>query len=135
MIYVRALICFRHLCDWHLKFLSSIFAHNARRNCRGNPFCLNALGEKRWFEDLDESRWNDFDPESERRPEVRVDLKSCCCSSRGLYFISFFLSFSLNQSVLIVFETMYFCQTKLNETSVLPVQLVYCNDSFCLDRS
>ncbi|PVD36729.1 hypothetical protein C0Q70_03716 [Pomacea canaliculata] len=48
-----------------------------KRNCRGNPFCLNALGEKRWFEDLDESRWNDFDPESERRPEGHfVGLKN-----------------------------------------------------------
>ncbi|XP_071116349.1 ubiquitin carboxyl-terminal hydrolase 48-like [Haliotis cracherodii] len=38
-----------------------------KRNCRGNPFCLNALGEKSWFAKLDERRWHDFDPQTERR--------------------------------------------------------------------
>lgn len=47
-----------------------------RRNCRGNPFCLNALGEKSWFKELDESRWHDFDPESERREEVSLHVDS-----------------------------------------------------------
>ena len=48
-----------------------------RRNCRGNPFCLNGLGEKSWFKEIDESRWHDFDPESERREEVSsVHMKS-----------------------------------------------------------
>ncbi|XP_046553615.1 LOW QUALITY PROTEIN: ubiquitin carboxyl-terminal hydrolase 48-like [Haliotis rubra] len=38
-----------------------------KRNCRGNPFCLNALGEKSWFAKLDERKWHDFDPQTERR--------------------------------------------------------------------
>lgn len=48
-----------------------------KRNCRGNPFCLNGLGEKRWFEELDESKWHEFDPEGERRSEGHfVGLKN-----------------------------------------------------------
>ncbi|KAK7093901.1 ubiquitin carboxyl-terminal hydrolase 48-like [Littorina saxatilis] len=48
-----------------------------RRNCRGNPSCLNGLGERAWFKELDESRCQDFDPESERRDEGKfVGLKN-----------------------------------------------------------
>ncbi|KAK7476526.1 hypothetical protein BaRGS_00032206, partial [Batillaria attramentaria] len=48
-----------------------------KRNCRGNPFCLNGLGEKHWFEELDESKWHEFDPEGERRAEGQfVGLKN-----------------------------------------------------------
>ncbi|KAL8578268.1 hypothetical protein ACOMHN_005659 [Nucella lapillus] len=48
-----------------------------RRNCKGNPFCLNGLGEKTWFKELDESQWNDFNPENERREEGKfVGLKN-----------------------------------------------------------
>ncbi|XP_041378372.1 ubiquitin carboxyl-terminal hydrolase 48-like isoform X2 [Gigantopelta aegis] len=38
-----------------------------KRNCRGNPFCLNGLGEKAWFAQLDERPYHDFDPDAERR--------------------------------------------------------------------
>ena len=57
-------------CRWFCIDLWVMGCVCCRRNCRGNPFCLNGLGEKSWFKELDESRWHDFDPESERREEV-----------------------------------------------------------------
>lgn len=42
-----------------------------RRNCKGNPFCLNGLGERSWMDEIDESQWNDIeDPDKEKRQEV-----------------------------------------------------------------
>ncbi|XP_076472507.1 ubiquitin carboxyl-terminal hydrolase 48-like [Babylonia areolata] len=52
-------------------------AGQCRRNCKGNPFCLNGLGERAWFKELDESQWHDFNPENERREEGKfVGLKN-----------------------------------------------------------
>ncbi|ESO85194.1 hypothetical protein LOTGIDRAFT_130809 [Lottia gigantea] len=38
-----------------------------KRNCKGNPFCLNGIGEKQWLGELDLRKYTDFDPEVERR--------------------------------------------------------------------
>ncbi|XP_012938291.1 ubiquitin carboxyl-terminal hydrolase 48 isoform X2 [Aplysia californica] len=41
----------------------------SRRNCKGNPFCLNSIGEKKWHGTIDETKWQNFDHESERRQQ------------------------------------------------------------------
>ena len=42
-----------------------------RRNCKGNPKCINALGESKWFTEIDETVWHEIDdPENERREKV-----------------------------------------------------------------
>ena len=48
------------------------------RNCKGNPHCLVGLGEKEWFQEIDESSWHDLDdPEKERRQKgAFVGLKN-----------------------------------------------------------
>ena len=48
------------------------------RNCKGNPHCLVGLGEKEWFEEIDEKSWHDLDdPEKERRQKgAFVGLKN-----------------------------------------------------------
>ena len=48
------------------------------RNCKGNPYCLNGLGEKVWFGDIEDKTWHDVeDPEEERRkPSAFVGLKN-----------------------------------------------------------
>ena len=39
-----------------------------RRNCKGNPLCLNHVGERIWFGEIDESSWHDIqDPNMGRR--------------------------------------------------------------------
>lgn len=39
-----------------------------KRNCRGNPFCLNGIGERMWLCQIDERKWHDIeDPNHERR--------------------------------------------------------------------
>ncbi|RWS31765.1 ubiquitin carboxyl-terminal hydrolase 48-like protein [Leptotrombidium deliense] len=41
---------------------------NCKRNCRGNPKCLQALGEKKWFKNDKEDVCSEIeDPDSERR--------------------------------------------------------------------
>ncbi|XP_013383086.1 ubiquitin carboxyl-terminal hydrolase 48 isoform X2 [Lingula anatina] len=49
-----------------------------RRNCKGNPNCLNCLGEREWLGEIDDSNWHDIeDPETERRKEnAFVGLKN-----------------------------------------------------------
>lgn len=63
----------------------TLFLPFTRRNCKGNPYCLNGLGEKKWFEELDESNWHDFDPESERRPEVILFKLKCMCLNKIVF--------------------------------------------------
>ena len=48
------------------------------RNCKGNPYCLNGLGEKVWFGEIEDRNWHDVeDPETERRkPGTFVGLKN-----------------------------------------------------------
>ena len=48
------------------------------RNCKGNPHCLNGLGEKVWFGEIEDKTWHDVeDPEEERRkPTAFVGLKN-----------------------------------------------------------
>ena len=48
------------------------------RNCKGNPYCLNGLGEKVWFSEIEDRNWHDVeDPETERRkPNMFVGLKN-----------------------------------------------------------
>ncbi|RUS87343.1 hypothetical protein EGW08_004885, partial [Elysia chlorotica] len=48
-----------------------------KRNCKGNPFCLNSLGEKSWFQPLDESKLQTYDHNEDRRQEGHfVGLKN-----------------------------------------------------------
>ncbi|KAK3608096.1 hypothetical protein CHS0354_004752 [Potamilus streckersoni] len=49
-----------------------------KRNCKGNPFCLNSIGERVWFGEIDDRNWHDVDdPESERRKNgMFVGLKN-----------------------------------------------------------
>ncbi|GFS01143.1 ubiquitin carboxyl-terminal hydrolase 48 [Elysia marginata] len=48
-----------------------------KRNCKGNPFCLNSLGEKSWFQPLDESKLQTYDHNEDRREEGHfVGLKN-----------------------------------------------------------
>lgn len=49
-----------------------------RRNCKGNPFCLNGIGERQWFREIDERNWNDIeDPNNDRRNKgMFVGLKN-----------------------------------------------------------
>lgn len=62
---------------YHLNLNLSCDSGTCRRNCKGNPLCLNGLGEKSWFKELDESKIHAFDPESERRDEGQfVGLKN-----------------------------------------------------------
>ena len=48
------------------------------RNCKGNPYCLNGLGEKVWFGEIEDRNWHDVeDPDEERRkPGMFVGLKN-----------------------------------------------------------
>ncbi|XP_014681715.1 PREDICTED: ubiquitin carboxyl-terminal hydrolase 48-like [Priapulus caudatus] len=49
-----------------------------RRNCRGSPRCLNALGESVWMGEIDEKKFSDIeDPDEERRKKgAFVGLKN-----------------------------------------------------------
>ncbi|WAR25209.1 UBP48-like protein [Mya arenaria] len=49
-----------------------------KRHCKGNPFCINCIGEKVWFGKIDDSSWHDIqDPTDERRrPGMSVGLKN-----------------------------------------------------------
>ncbi|XP_060076420.1 ubiquitin carboxyl-terminal hydrolase 48-like [Ylistrum balloti] len=49
-----------------------------KRNCKGNPHCLNCIGERVWFGEIDESSWHDIeDPNAERREDgMFVGLKN-----------------------------------------------------------
>ncbi|XP_045165164.2 ubiquitin carboxyl-terminal hydrolase 48-like [Mercenaria mercenaria] len=39
-----------------------------KRQCKGNPYCVNCIGEKVWFGKIEESSWHDVqDPVEERR--------------------------------------------------------------------
>lgn len=39
-----------------------------KRNCKGNPFCLNCIGERKWFGEINDDSWHDIeDPNNERR--------------------------------------------------------------------
>ena len=51
---------------------------SCKRNCKGNPFCLNCIGEKVWFGDISEETWHDIDdPNEERRKDgTFVGLKN-----------------------------------------------------------
>nr|XP_006811923.1 PREDICTED: ubiquitin carboxyl-terminal hydrolase 48-like [Saccoglossus kowalevskii] len=41
-----------------------------RRNCKGNPNCLNGLGENLWLGEIDDDSWHEIeDPNNERRQE------------------------------------------------------------------
>ncbi|XP_065174477.1 ubiquitin carboxyl-terminal hydrolase 48-like [Sycon ciliatum] len=43
---------------------------SCKRNCRGNPSCLQGLGERHWFSEASDASFNDsLEPESERRDE------------------------------------------------------------------
>lgn len=53
---------------------STVFCFYCRRNCKGNPFCLNNLGEKKWLSQLDETKLQQFNPEESRRQEVSNHL-------------------------------------------------------------
>ncbi|CAL1536634.1 unnamed protein product, partial [Lymnaea stagnalis] len=57
--------------------LSTCERATCKRNCKGNPFCLNNLGEKKWYCTVDETKWQNFDPDSERRQKGHfVGLKN-----------------------------------------------------------
>ena len=44
-----------------------------RKNCRGNPHCLQALGEGHWLRDIDPRNWSDIgNPIEEKRKEVNL---------------------------------------------------------------
>uniref|UniRef100_A0A2C9K4H8 Ubiquitin carboxyl-terminal hydrolase 48 n=2 Tax=Biomphalaria glabrata TaxID=6526 RepID=A0A2C9K4H8_BIOGL len=68
--------------DEHVKIayrlnLSPCEPASCKRNCKGNPFCLNNIGEKKWFGTFDETKWLNFDPDSERRQKGHfVGLKN-----------------------------------------------------------
>ncbi|KAK6176967.1 hypothetical protein SNE40_015165 [Patella caerulea] len=48
-----------------------------KRNCRGNPLCLNGIGEKQWLGELNVRKFTDFDPELEKREkDSYVGLKN-----------------------------------------------------------
>lgn len=49
-----------------------------KRNCKGNPLCLNALGERVWFGKIDDDNWHQIeDPNYERRDDdMFVGLKN-----------------------------------------------------------
>ncbi|OWF55603.1 ubiquitin carboxyl-terminal hydrolase 48-like [Mizuhopecten yessoensis] len=53
-------------------------AQICKRNCKGNPHCLNCIGERVWFGEIDENSWHDIeDPNSERREDgMFVGLKN-----------------------------------------------------------
>lgn len=57
----------------HVKYayhinLQACEAGTCKRNCRGNPFCLNGIGERMWLGQIDERKWHDIeDPNHERR--------------------------------------------------------------------
>ncbi|XP_061187615.1 ubiquitin carboxyl-terminal hydrolase 48-like [Saccostrea echinata] len=39
-----------------------------KRNCKGNPFCINCIGERKWFGEINDDSWHDIeDPNNERR--------------------------------------------------------------------
>lgn len=49
-----------------------------RRNCKGNPNCLVAIGEQAWLGEIDENAFHNIDdPNSERRDKVCLYLASC----------------------------------------------------------
>ncbi|XP_059143217.1 ubiquitin carboxyl-terminal hydrolase 48-like [Physella acuta] len=57
--------------------LSTCERASCKRNCKGNPFCLNNLGEKKWYGTVDETKWQNFDPDVERRQKGHfVGLKN-----------------------------------------------------------
>lgn len=49
-----------------------------KRQCKGNPFCVNCIGEKVWFGKIDDDSWHDIqDPQEEmRKPGMFVGLKN-----------------------------------------------------------
>lgn len=48
-----------------------IIAWFYRRNCKGNPNCLVAIGEQAWLGEIDENTFHNIDdPNSERRDKV-----------------------------------------------------------------
>lgn len=46
-----------------------------RKNCRGNPHCLNGLGEKKWLNGDDTDMPFVDDPDSFKRGEVRYKMQ------------------------------------------------------------
>ncbi|VDI64157.1 ubiquitin carboxyl-terminal hydrolase 48 [Mytilus galloprovincialis] len=51
---------------------------SCKRNCKGNPLCLNAIGERVWFGKIDDDDWHQIeDPNYERRDDdMFVGLKN-----------------------------------------------------------
>lgn len=49
-----------------------------KRQCKGNPYCVNCIGEKIWFGKIEDSSWHDVqDPtEEQRKPGMFVGLKN-----------------------------------------------------------
>lgn len=49
-----------------------------KRNCKGNPLCLNSIGERVWFGKIDDDNWHQIeDPNYERRDDdMFVGLKN-----------------------------------------------------------
>ncbi|CAG5126299.1 unnamed protein product, partial [Candidula unifasciata] len=47
--------------------LSACERGSCKRNCKGNPFCLHSLGEKKWLAPVDETKLQTFDPDRVRR--------------------------------------------------------------------
>ncbi|GAB1608056.1 hypothetical protein Ahia01_001089700 [Argonauta hians] len=64
-------------CAYHLN-LEPCKLGKCKRNCRGNPLCLNSIGERVWLRQIDERKWHDIgDPNNERRhPDSFVGLKN-----------------------------------------------------------
>ncbi|KAJ8301407.1 hypothetical protein KUTeg_020394 [Tegillarca granosa] len=43
---------------------------SCRRNCKTNPYCLNAIGERSWFTERNDDSWHDIeDPNEQRRAD------------------------------------------------------------------
>jgi ubiquitin carboxyl-terminal hydrolase 48 len=39
-----------------------------KRNCKGNPLCLNSIGERVWFGKIDDDNWHQIEDPNYERP-------------------------------------------------------------------
>ena len=63
---------FKTVGPYILKAYISTASFTFRRNCKGNPRCVNALGEGKWFQEIKDRYWYDIgDPNKEKRDPVR----------------------------------------------------------------
>lgn len=63
-----------------------------RRNCKGNPNCLVAIGEQAWLGEIDENTFHNIDdPNSERRDKVYLHFLSSFCHWSCVHLSDFFL--------------------------------------------